>query len=111
MSKERNLISEISCNLCGNKMKVGFYCDFKNGCAIKENHPFYELRIIKKDLAKEYFEGYRDCNAGIEFIESKPICPDCFEKIACCNIIEENKLLKKKNEELKERIKFYIAND
>ena len=76
---------------------------------LQKNYPVYRMDLIKKDLAKEYFEGYRGSN-GIVFRGSQEICKECFEKILYGNIIKENKDLKKKNEEFEKRIKFYIAN-
>lgn len=99
----------INCSLCGNEMKVGYCVDNENGYAVTENHPVYRIDLIKKDLAKEYFEGFRGSN-GIVFHESRTICVECLKKFLYGNIIKENEELKKKNEEFEKRIKFYIAN-
>ena len=99
----------ITCSLCGNEIKIGFSVDNKNGYAIPENHPVYRMDLIKKDLAKEYFEGYRGSN-GVVFRGSQEICEECFKKFLYGNVIKENEELKKENEELKKRIKFYITN-
>ena len=105
-----NQTQTITCSLCENEIKVGFCVDNENGYAVTENHPIYRMDLIRQDLAKEYFEGCKGSD-GIIFHTSQAICVECFKKFLYGNVIKENEELKKKNEDLEERIKIYIAND